>query len=120
MPDTARLMQLARQRLDDGVLPKLVPNTTLGGSSAGTICRLCGHPIDAGRPEIEVQWAEHAIRCSMRLHPTCHAAWLTLARTQESVATRAGASARGRHHAVQRAREVIDCQQFAVQVLGER
>ena len=120
MPDTAPLMQLARERLDDGVLPELVPNTTLGGSSAGTICRLCGHPIDAGRPEIEVQWAEHAIRRSMRLHPPCHAAWLTLARTRESVASPAGVSARRRHHAVQRAREVIDRQQFAVQIFGER
>jgi hypothetical protein len=86
MPDTARLLQLARQRLDDGALPQRVANTTLGGSSAGTVCRLCGNAIDAGRPEIEVQWAEHTGRRSVRLHPACHAAWLTLARTQQSIA----------------------------------
>jgi len=120
MPDPTRLMQIARQRLDDGALPDLIANTTLGGSSAGTVCRLCGDPIAAGRPEIEVQWAEHAIRRSVRLHPPCHAAWLTQARTHQTVASRADTSLRRREHAVQRAGEVIDRQQFAVHVLGER
>lgn len=87
MPDAARLMHLARERLHDGVLPDLVENTTLGGTSAGAQCRLCAEPIAAGRLEIEVQWTIGQMRHSVTLHPPCHAAWLTVASTPESVAS---------------------------------
>ena len=86
MPDTSRLMQLARQRLDEGALPELAGNTTLGGLSAGARCRLCGEAILAGRPEIEVQWIDDGVPRSVTLHPPCHAAWLTVA-SPESMAS---------------------------------
>lgn len=82
MPDTARLMQLARQRLDDGTLPEMAGDTTLGGMSAGARCGLCGEAILAGRLEIEVLWTADSIRRSVTLHPPCHAAWLTASAPQ--------------------------------------
>ena len=87
LADTARLLQLAREGLAEGVLPDAFEYTTLGGPSAGADCRLCGRPIEAGRPEIEVQWAEHAVRRCVLLHPPCHAAWRTLVGTRDSLAS---------------------------------
>ena len=87
MPDTSRLMQLARQRLDEGALPELAGNTTLGGMSAGAHCRLCGEAILTGHPEIEVQWIDDSVPRSVTLHPPCHAAWLRVASTPESTAS---------------------------------
>jgi hypothetical protein len=86
VPDTARLMQLARLRLDQGTLPQLAVDTTLGGISAGADCRLCDEPIVAGSMEIEVLWDENAVRRRMTLHPPCHSAWVKVASTPESVA----------------------------------
>lgn len=81
MPETQRLLNLARARLLDGQLPGPAASpTTLGGRSGGSVCGLCGVPLEHGAPEIELVWSTTEARHSVPLHPACHGAWLTASR----------------------------------------
>lgn len=81
MPETRRLLELARTRLRDGLLPRQASTTVaLGGCSGGSVCGVCGAPIDRGAPEIELAWAGTDRRHRVLLHPACHGAWLTASR----------------------------------------
>ena len=63
--------------IDAGSLPDDPSCLTYGGPSVGTTCRLCGGPIRAGTPEIElVLGARERQTGSVLLHPDCYAIWL--------------------------------------------
>lgn len=85
MPETQRLIELARLRLREGVLPAQAQTTALGGRSDGSACSLCGEAVSAGSAEIELVWSEHGGRRSAMLHPACHAAWLAVSRRTETL-----------------------------------
>ena len=81
MPETQRLLNLARARLSEGRLPgQSSVTTTLGGRSVGAVCGVCGTPVEPGAPEIEIAWSDGDCRHNVLLHPPCHGAWLTASR----------------------------------------
>jgi hypothetical protein len=80
MPETARLLDLARMRLRDGLLPSNTSTTALGGRSNGASCGLCGGRLEPGAAEIELVWDEGDVPRRTILHPACHGAWLTASR----------------------------------------
>ena len=88
MPDTESMMSLVRLRVREGALPAQVEvTTTLGGSSAGSQCAVCSEPVTTGAAEIELVWTGQSGRRTVLLHPSCHAAWLAVARQPESLSS---------------------------------
>ncbi len=67
------LRSVARRLIEEGRLPKDPALRVYGGPSAGTTCGLCGQPIGAGAPEIEIETHEPG---GVLLHPDCYAIWL--------------------------------------------
>ena len=72
------LRSVARRLIDEGKLPKDPASRVYGGPSSGSICRLCGQPISARAPEIEMETDEPT---GVLLHPNCYAIWLAEVRS---------------------------------------
>jgi hypothetical protein len=72
------LVELARVRVADGVLPASCPDKTLGGISKGAMCPVCRREIPKGSLEIEAfrSGAAGAAKPFL-MHPACYAAWST-------------------------------------------
>ena len=75
------LRSVARRLIEEGRLPKDSALRVYGGPSEGTICRLCGQPIGAQAPEIELETLESN---GVLLHPDCYAVWLAEVRSYGS------------------------------------
>ena len=73
------LRSVARRLIEEGRLPKDPALRVYGGPSEGALCRLCGLPITAESPEIEVETHEAT---GVRLHPNCYAIWLAEVRSK--------------------------------------
>jgi len=76
MPLTAKeneLRQRARALIQDGVLPRRLPEKTWGGYGTGGLCALCAQSIQQTDVEYEVQDPQGP--CTYRFHFMCHAAW---------------------------------------------
>jgi len=73
------LRSVARRLIEEGRLPKDSALRVYGGPSAGAICRLCGLPISAHAPEIEIESHEPI---GVLLHPDCYAIWLAEVRSK--------------------------------------
>ena len=73
------LRSVARRLIEEGRLPNDATLRVYGGPSDGTICRLCGLPISAQAPEIEIETHEPT---GVLLHPDCYAIWLAEVRSR--------------------------------------
>jgi len=72
------LMDLARQRIRDVVLPAAPALRTEGFRSVGRTCEVCSQFIAPGSPLICIHWESPGESHEAPLHPICHAVWLTL------------------------------------------
>jgi hypothetical protein len=73
-----KLIELARQRIAEKVLPPAPPKVILGGDSQGTDCSLCGAAIAPRTPEIEIDCGG----ATYVFHPDCYRAWSTAVRAR--------------------------------------
>ena len=79
-----RLRPGARRMIEAGSLPDDPSSPTYGGPSFGTMCQLCGEPIRAGAPEIELVLGTRERQTgSVLLHPDCYAIWLAEVRSYD-------------------------------------
>ena len=69
------LVALTQAKIDAGALPASGDVTTLGGSSAGTVCAACDRPIALDATELEIEWSRDGRVANASLHPACYAAW---------------------------------------------
>lgn len=67
------LRAMARERIADGRLPILFPDTLHAGYGTGTTCDLCGQPIE--RHQIDYEVTDRRNGRSLSLHLACHAIW---------------------------------------------
>jgi hypothetical protein len=75
-------LPMAHRLIAEGKLPAHNTLRTYGGRSAGSVCRLCGKPLSAGAPEIEIV-EPGPPEFSAFLHPDCHAIWLAAVQTED-------------------------------------
>ena len=80
-----QLLRIARHRIAEGDLPDGRHARAYGGSSRGGNCALCGERIEVRTSDIELVCSgDDGERTITLMHPVCHAAWLTVARSQET------------------------------------
>jgi hypothetical protein len=73
--DMGRLRTRARERIQEGKLPRAKPVRTWGGLGSGLPCDLCGLPIQSNEPEFELQLELLSPADPVRFHRECHAIW---------------------------------------------
>ena len=74
--DLDSLWARARLLLHEGRLPRVKAVRTWGGSGSGAPCELCGSPILASEPELEIELDLTADTTpTLRFHRQCHALW---------------------------------------------
>ena len=73
-----KLIELARQRIAEEVLPPAPPKVILGGDSEGTACSLCRAALAPRTPEIEIDCGG----ATYVFHPPCDSAWSTAIRSR--------------------------------------
>lgn len=67
------ILQLARERVANGTLPRVTRFRTFGGPGSGCPCALCGTTIQAASLEILVEAADEPL--TLVFHVKCQAAW---------------------------------------------
>jgi hypothetical protein len=87
MEDETTLRQLAREALRSGKLLNRRPDRMWGGPGAGTLCSVCGKPVQREETGFELEYAAEDGRslCNHALHFRCFAAWEFERREDESV-----------------------------------
>jgi hypothetical protein len=78
MPLTAienELRRLARERIREDRLPRVVPSRAWGGQGSETPCSLCDKVIGKSDVEYEVESVIGGTPLIYRFHFLCHAAW---------------------------------------------
>jgi hypothetical protein len=79
MPDqdseAGALRARARERIQQGRLPRNRAARTWGGLGSGLPCDLCDAPILANEPEFELQLELSSSSAVVRFHRECHAIW---------------------------------------------
>lgn len=78
MPLTAlesELRHLARDRIQQGRLPHVVPSRAWGGRGSDAPCSLCDKVIGKDDVEYEVESVAGGTPVIHRFHFLCHAAW---------------------------------------------
>ncbi|HTT01499.1 MAG TPA: hypothetical protein VMG11_05360 [Steroidobacteraceae bacterium] len=73
--EMGRLRTRARERIQEGKLPRTKPVRTWGGLGTGLPCDLCELPIQSNEPEFELQLDVSAPGDAVRFHRECHAIW---------------------------------------------
>ncbi len=73
--DTEALRIRARERIEQGRLPRTKAARTWGGLGSGLECDLCDAAIASSEPEFELQIDLSAPSQSVRFHRQCHAIW---------------------------------------------
>jgi hypothetical protein len=69
------LRSIARQRIQQGQLPCVVPSKIWAGRSAGQSCALCDQPIPSGEVEYEVEEIVQGVARTFRFHRHCQTIW---------------------------------------------
>jgi hypothetical protein len=70
------LRRVARDRIEKGQLPHVVPPRMWGGKGAGRRCSLCDKPIGPDEMELEVeQHSAGKAEAALSFHVACHALW---------------------------------------------
>lgn len=67
--DDRQVRAFVRQKLFSGALRESVSHGAVCGVSLGSECAVCGHPIRAGKTEIQTFGTDGSHR---RYHPKCH------------------------------------------------
>jgi hypothetical protein len=73
-----QLVEMARQRMREGVLPSAPATRIDGFRSAGKHCEMCNGPMAPNSAAICVQWETDGQKHEAPLHPACHTVWATL------------------------------------------
>ena len=76
----SHLRNLARERINEGLLPGHLGSELLGGASAGSVCALCAQNISPGSAEIETTVVTPEGSVTLLMHPGCSAAWSAVVR----------------------------------------
>jgi hypothetical protein len=63
------LLHRVQQRLADGRLPLIAPNSVLAGYGTGRCCAACGEPIDPDQVQYELD------DVGIAFHLVCHTVW---------------------------------------------
>ena len=67
------LRSRVRQRIENGRLPMMVPESILGGYGSGQLCVACDQPIT--NTQVEFAVAQSRDRARFCFHLGCHAVW---------------------------------------------
>lgn len=67
------LQTRARERIEQGVLPREKPTRMWGGRGSGLPCSLCDEPIAETEPEMELEYEARAP--TVRFHLRCQSIW---------------------------------------------
>lgn|GEM_PF-454175 len=73
--DTDALRTRARERIEQGRLPRTKAVRTWGGLGTGQRCDLCDAAISGSEPEFELQLDLASASEPIRFHRLCHAIW---------------------------------------------
>ena len=73
--DSGALRARARERIEQGRLPRAKALRTWGGRGSGLVCDLCDAAITSDEPEFELQLDLTPSGVPVRLHRLCHAIW---------------------------------------------
>jgi hypothetical protein len=73
--DSGALRARARERIEQGRLPRARALRTWGGRGSGLSCDLCDAPITGDEPEFELQLDAIPSGETVRLHRLCHTLW---------------------------------------------
>ncbi len=78
MPELSALRAKAREAIQNGTLPKRLPDRIVGGPGRGEACSVCGESIGHYQILLELEFArlDGAADVDKRpLHPRCCVAW---------------------------------------------
>ena len=78
MNDECRRRAKAREAIEKGKLPGMVPRLTWGGPGRGTVCAVCGEPVKRGEMELEVEYRRDGRTSDLDpyfFHVRCFTAW---------------------------------------------
>jgi hypothetical protein len=67
------LQTRARERIEQGLLPREKPTRLWGGHGSGLLCSLCDLAIAESEPEMELEYETGAP--TVRFHLRCHSIW---------------------------------------------
>jgi hypothetical protein len=75
--DDEELRRAAREKLERGELPRLVPQRIWVNDGSGQLCSLCRGPVTGSDTEYELEFAlpDRPSLVSFRFHAPCHAMW---------------------------------------------
>jgi hypothetical protein len=76
--DRPSVLELIRQKLDDGTLPTKAPPKIYAGYGSGEPCDACGNTIFRAQAEYELSYPDD--RRIFRMHFGCASLWETLRR----------------------------------------
>ena len=69
------LVACARERIEQGLLPRVKAARSWGGRGSGLPCSLCDSPILETEPEMELEFDGAASARALRFHLGCQSAW---------------------------------------------
>jgi hypothetical protein len=69
------LQKRARERIEQGLLPREKPTRLWGGHGSGAPCSLCDQPIAELEPEMELEYEAAAQIAPVRFHLRCQSLW---------------------------------------------
>jgi hypothetical protein len=69
------LQRRARERIEQGLLPREKPTRLWGGHGSGLACSLCDHPISNTEPEMELEYEPPVQMPTVRFHLRCQSIW---------------------------------------------
>jgi hypothetical protein len=69
------LQKRARERIEQGLLPREKPTRLWGGHGSGQSCSLCDQPISDTEPEMELEYETTARVPTVRFHLRCQSLW---------------------------------------------
>jgi hypothetical protein len=69
------LQKRARERIEQGLLPREKPTRLWGGHGSGLPCSLCDRPISDSEPEMELEYETAGRMPTVRFHLRCQSSW---------------------------------------------
>ena len=78
MPDEPLLRGKARAALQNGKLPRRLPDRTWGGPGVGAGCAICELPVTKDQMELEIEFVHDGVAPGLdkfHVHARCFAAW---------------------------------------------
>ena len=85
MNDEGPLREKAREAIKNGKLPAMQPRRTWGGPGSGTVCSVCGEPVNQDQMELEIEYRRNGRSSDLDhyfFHVQCFTAWECESRNQ--------------------------------------